>query len=80
MKSEKPCWNIRNEGRAWKEEAQERYRLKPRKLEMIRGKLLSSDHDRELLLGLLLENVGADRVVQLGDPEVWRSAVAKLPR
>jgi hypothetical protein len=28
---------------------------------------------------LLLENVGADRAVQLGDPEVWRAAVAKLP-
>jgi hypothetical protein len=30
------------------------------------------------MLGLLLEGVGADRAVQLGDPEVWRRAVAKL--
>jgi len=44
------------------------------------GKLLWSDEDRETLLGLLLENVGADRAVQLGDPEVWRAAVAKLSR
>jgi hypothetical protein len=29
---------------------------------------------------LLLENVGADRAVQLGDPDVWRAAVAKLAR
>jgi hypothetical protein len=30
------------------------------------------------LLGLLLENVGADRAVRLGDPSVWRSAVEAL--
>jgi hypothetical protein len=47
---------------------------------MVGGKLLNSDDERLLLLGLLLENVGADRAVQLGDPEVWRTAVAKLPR
>ena len=32
------------------------------------------------MLGLLLENVGADAAVHLGDPEVWREAVAALPR
>ena len=47
---------------------------------MVKGKLLSTEEDRETLLALLLENVGADRAVQLGDPEVWRAAVAKLPR
>lgn len=73
-------WKILNEGRAWSgDEAWARYELTPEKLEMIRGKLLWSDEDREKLLGLLLENVGADRAVQLGDPEVWRAAVAKLP-
>jgi hypothetical protein len=56
----------------------DRYALTPEKLEMIGGKLLWSDEDREMLLGLLLENVGADRAVRLGDPEVWRAAVAKL--
>jgi hypothetical protein len=29
-------------------------------------------------MGLLLENVGVDRVVRLGDPEVWRAAVREL--
>ncbi|MBW8877602.1 MAG: hypothetical protein JF614_21765 [Acidobacteria bacterium] len=73
-------WKILNEGRAWRgEEARERFDLTPEKLEMVHGKLLWSDDAREKLLGLLLENVGADRAVQLGDPEVWRSAVAKLP-
>ena len=74
-------WDIRNEGRKWgKDEAWGRFILKPRKIEMVGGKLLHRDEDRETLLGLLLENVGADRAVQLGDPEVWRRAVAKLPR
>jgi len=56
----------------------DRYVLTPEKFEMVDGKLLWSDEDREMLLGLLLENVGADRAVRLGDPEVWRAAVAKL--
>ena len=72
-------WNIRNEGRAWSgNEARQRYELSPEKIEMIRGKLFWTDEDRIAMLALLLENVGADRAVQLGDPEVWRTAVAKL--
>jgi hypothetical protein len=72
-------WDIRNEGRAWtKDEAFDRYSLGPEKFEMVDGKLLWSDEDRETLLALLLENVGADRAVRLGDPEVWRRAVGKL--
>ena len=72
-------WDIRNEGRAWgKEEAMGRYFLGPEKFEMVGGKLLDSDEERETLLCLLLENVGADRAVRLGDAAVWRRAVAKL--
>ena len=72
-------WNIRNEGRAWSgDEARQRYGLSPEKIEMIKGKLFWTDEDRIAMLALLLENVGADRAVQLGDPEVWRAAVAKL--
>ena len=50
--------------------------LTPRKIEMVDGKLFGHEEDRELLLGLLLENVGADRAVQFGDLDVWRAAVA----
>jgi len=72
-------WDTRNEGRSWEAgEAMDRYLMTPGKFEMVDGKLLWSDGDRETLLGLLLENVGADRAVRLGDPEVWRAAVAKL--
>ena len=74
-----PQWDIRGRGRAWRgDEAMSRYMLTPEKLEMVGGKLLWSNEDRVTLLALLLENVGADRAVQLGDPEVWRAAVAKL--
>ena len=45
---------------------------------MVEGKLFWSEEDRVNMLGLLLENVGADRAVRLGDPEVWRAAVSRL--
>jgi hypothetical protein len=72
-------WDIRREGRAWsKEEVRSRYDLTPAKIELIHGKLFWSEDNRLLLLGLLLENVGVDRAVRLGDPAVWRAAVAEL--
>ena len=71
-------WDIRRTGRAWGEDAHDRYQLTPEKLEMYKGRLLWSDEERLLLLGLLLENVGADAAVRLGDPSVWREAVASL--
>ena len=71
-------WDIRAEGRAWHSEAMGRYALAPEKLEMIDGKLLYDDEERLRLLALLLENVGADAAVRLGDPGVWRAAVARL--
>ena len=71
-------WDIRAEGRAWHDEAMDRYGLAPEKLELIQGKLLWTDDERLTLLALLLENVGADAAVRLGDPAVWRAAVAKL--
>jgi hypothetical protein len=78
--SAKVKWDIGRKGRAWRgDEAWDRFQLTPEKFEMFDGKLFWSDEARENLLGLLLENVGADRAVRLGDPEVWRAAVAKLP-
>ena len=76
-----PAWDIRREGRAWRgEEAMARYQLTPEKIEMVKGRLFWSDEDRVAMLGLLLENVGADAAVRLGDPGVWKAAVADLPR
>lgn len=73
-------WDIRREGRAWKQEAMDRCALAPEKIEPINGKRFWRDDVRLALLALLLENVGADQVVRLGNPAVWRAAVAALPR
>jgi hypothetical protein len=74
-------WRIQREGRAWSgNEAWRRYELTPERLEMIDGKLLWDDEARVKLLGLLLENLGADVAVRLGDPAVWRDAVRDLSR
>jgi hypothetical protein len=72
-------WDIRRAGRGWEDdEAMDRYFLAPEKLEMTDGKLFWSDEQRLCMLGLLLENVGVDAAVRLGDPQVWRDAVAEL--
>ena len=74
-------WDIRAGGRSWSgDEAMSRYFMIDRKIEMVDGKLFDDSVNRETLLCLLLENVGADRVIQFGNPDVWRAAIAKLPR
>jgi hypothetical protein len=55
-----------------------RFALGPEKFEMWRGKLFWSEADRVILLGLLLENVGVDRAVRMGNADVWRSANREL--
>lgn len=79
-------WDIRAEGRCWSEstregtsELQHRYQeLCPEKIELIEGKLFWNDDQRMIMLGLLLENLGVEKAVQLGDPEIWRQAIAEL--
>ncbi len=72
-------WDIGRDGRAWTgEEARARYELTPEKFEMIDGKLFWTEKERLAILGLLLENVGVDQAVRLGDPRVWTEAVAGL--
>ncbi len=58
-------WDIRREGRAWGAgEAMARYKLTPEKIEMVKGRLFWSEEDRITMLGLLVENVGADAAVR----------------
>ena len=42
------------------------------------GKLSWSDDETLTVLALLLENVGVDKVVRLGNPEIWRKAIENL--
>jgi hypothetical protein len=71
-------WNIRRKGRSWRKEALERWELTPEKIEMAHGKLFYTDEQRLMMLGMLLENVGVDAVVRLGDPKIWRAAISAL--
>lgn len=72
-------WDIRRQGRAWtRDEWEARRDSTPEKIELIGGKLFWTDEDR--LLALLLENVGVDQVVRLGNYEIWREAIAALDR
>lgn len=77
---EESNWNIGLEGRAWAgSEAMQRHELLPAQIEMINGKLLWSEAERITLLAALLENVGVLKAVHLGDPQMWRAAIARLP-
>jgi hypothetical protein len=73
-------WDIRRQGRVWQKEAMQRWELTPEKIEMVRGQLFYTDEQRLAMLGMLLENLGADAAVRLGDAEIWRQAVAALPQ
>lgn len=69
-------WDIRRKGRSWTDhEFRGRVALRPEKLEVWHGRLLLSEEERLDLLGLLLENVGADAAVRLGSLHVWVEAV-----
>ncbi len=71
------AWDIRREGRAWTAEEfiARADRLVELKLEISKGKLFWSDETRRLILGMLLENVGMDEVVKLGDLSRWKEAI-----
>jgi hypothetical protein len=72
-------WRIGRGGQPWPhEDAIERFYLAPRKIEMCDAMLFFTEAQRLTMLALLLENVGVDQAVRLGDPDVWRAAVAAL--
>jgi hypothetical protein len=68
-------WKIGRLPREWGADAMSRLDMVPEKFEVIHGELLVSPEERVQLLGALLELVGTDRAVQLGDAEVWRASV-----
>lgn len=71
-------WDIRRAGHAWGGEAMSRYEMTPEKTEMIAGKLYGTEEERLTMLALLLENVGTDKAVRIGNPDIWRAAVDGL--
>lgn len=73
-------WDIRREGRVWSgPENPPRWLLLPEKIEVMAGELVTSGTEPIALLALLLEQVGIDQALCLGDPRLWREAIAELP-
>ena len=70
-------FNIQRQGRKWsRTEVEQKYhKLCPEKIELIEGKMFWTDDQRLNILALLLENVGIDVAVRLGDPALWKQAI-----
>jgi hypothetical protein len=70
-------FDIRRQGRPWtRTEIEQKYRkLCPEKIELIEGRMFWTDEERLKMLALLLENVGMDAAVRLGDPALWKQAI-----
>jgi hypothetical protein len=75
-----PVWDIRREGRRWShEEFDERIYQAPEKIEFVGG-IFASERERLVVLGMLLENLGIDKVVRFGRLEDWKAAIAYLEK
>jgi hypothetical protein len=73
-------WDIRRKGRLWShEEFDERISQAPEKIEYVNG-IFASDRERLIVLGMLLENLGIDRVVQFGRLDDWKASIADLEK
>ena len=71
-------WDIRRAGRKWTdEEFDRRIYQAPEKIEF-GGGIFYGDEQRMTVLAMLLENLGIDRVVQLGNPADWKAAIDDL--
>jgi hypothetical protein len=71
-------WDIRREGRRWMHEELEcRLYQAPEKIEFVGG-IFASERERLLVLGMLLEILGIDKVVRFGNLADWKAAIADL--
>jgi len=71
-------WDIRREGRVWShEEFERRVYQTPGKIEF-KGGIFIYEEDRLTVLAMLLENLGIDKAVQLGNLEDWQAAISEL--
>ena len=71
-------WNIRREGQQWSGELfDKRIYQAPERIEFVGG-IFVDETERLTVLAMLLENLGIDRAVRLGNPEDWKAAVKEL--
>jgi hypothetical protein len=68
-------WDIRREGRQWShDEFDQRIYQAPEKIEFVNG-IFASDRERLIVLGMLLENLGIDKVIGFGKLDDWKAAI-----
>lgn len=80
MSIKTPVWDIRREGRRWtNEEFDQRICQAPEKIEFVGG-IFASERERLVVLGMLLENLGIDKVIRFGKLEDWKAAIANLEK
>jgi hypothetical protein len=71
-------WKIGREGREWRgEEFDRRIYQAPEKIEF-RGGIFIYEYERLTVLAMLLENLGIDKAVRLGNPKDWKDALADM--
>lgn len=71
-------FDIRREGQVWQgERFSNRIYQAPEKIEFVCG-IFTNEFERMTVLAMLLENLGIDKAVRLGNPEDWKAAVAEL--
>ena len=71
-------WDIRREGRVWShDEFNRRIYQAPEKIEFTGG-IFTYEDERLTVLAMLLENLGIDKAVQLGNLQDWKTAIADL--
>ncbi len=71
-------WDIRRHGQPITRE--QYHRLPEAPLELLAGYLYGCQEYRLTLLGALIQNVGLDAAVRLGDLALWREAIAAQER
>ena len=71
-------WDIRRQGRRWTREESERHmRQAPEQIEFVGG-IFAGEAQRFMVLGMLLESLGIDKVVRFGNLADWKAAIADL--
>ena len=73
-------WDIHRHGRPWVHELSVRRVYKvPEEIEFVDG-IFATERERLIVLGMLLESLGIDKVVRLGKLEDWKAAIEDLEK
>jgi hypothetical protein len=73
-------WDIRREGRQWShDEFDQRLYQAPEKIEFVNG-IFASYRECLIVLGMLLENLGIDKVIGFGKLDDWKAAIEDLEK